>query len=281
MPKKLLSFVLPLALLSFLSWLLYKNWISLGDDSIKISFFPLSVSIFIYLLAALLGAFFWSLILSEVAGKKLLKSNFTHLKAIKVSLYSFLTRYIPGKVVTVASKVFYGTRVLKVSKRDLSVSVFWEYFFLLTGSFSFAFLLLDLDVVFFSILPVVVLISLRFKKAVFFVLYILGRFVLGVSFFILVLSIYRVPLHNFAYIISSFIVASALGFFAFFVPSGLGVRETFLTLFLTKIFPLEISIVISLYARIWAVAGDILLLFAINTPNVYKLFLSKIAASRE
>ena len=55
---------------------------------------------------------------------------------------------------------------------------------------------------------------------------------------------------------AAYVLAGAIGILAFFVPSGLGVREAVIVLVLSQYMPTAEAIVISLLARLFSTIGD-------------------------
>ncbi len=94
-------------------------------------------------------------------------------------------------------------------------------------------------------------------------LFVLNWILVGGGFFILILSIYPIPISQFLYAGGIFGLAVILGMISFFAPSGLGVREGILTLGLQVIMPYEYALIIALLARIWATAAELLFILIV------------------
>lgn len=68
---------------------------------------------------------------------------------------------------------------------------------------------------------------------------------------------YDLSIVELLYVSGAFIFAGAVGTLAIFAPSGIGVREGIILLFLSNVLPPEISIVIVVLLRLWSVILDV------------------------
>jgi uncharacterized membrane protein YbhN (UPF0104 family) len=68
---------------------------------------------------------------------------------------------------------------------------------------------------------------------------------------------FDVGLRYVIYLAGSFSFASLIGMLSVFVPSGLGVREGILIFMLSQIMPVEVAIIISVSARLWFTATEL------------------------
>ncbi len=94
-------------------------------------------------------------------------------------------------------------------------------------------------------------------------LFICNWVLVGAGFYLLVCSIYPIPASQFLFAGGIFGLAVIIGMITFFAPSGLGVREGILALGLGMIMPEEYALIISLLARIWATAAELLFILII------------------
>lgn len=94
-------------------------------------------------------------------------------------------------------------------------------------------------------------------------LFICNWVLVGTGFYLLVCSIYPIPASQFLFAGGIFGLAVIIGMVTFFAPSGLGVREGILALGLGMIMPEEYALIISLLARIWATAAELLFILII------------------
>jgi glycosyltransferase 2 family protein len=209
---------------------------------------------------------------------------------------SWLGRYIPGKVAWIGGKIFFALK-RGISKTVLGVTSIVEAilqlltalllgvgFLFVSGAyanFSIGYILFFLGatvVGLISITPYVFnrIIKLGYKLAKKKTLdnkYLvklgditkIGLLYCGVQalsalpIYFLVKAIgYDLSFMELLYISGAFIFAGAVGTLAFFTPSGLGVREGVILLFLANVLPTEISVVIVIVLRLWSIALDLL-----------------------
>jgi hypothetical protein len=82
-------------------------------------------------------------------------------------------------------------------------------------------------------------------------IYIAGWVTQGLGFFFLCRMILPIPWHHIWTVVGAYTLSWVIGFLAFFVPGGLGVREGVLTMSLGSILANPISILLSLVSRLW------------------------------
>jgi hypothetical protein len=82
-------------------------------------------------------------------------------------------------------------------------------------------------------------------------LYVLNWLVFGGTLFVFIRSFYLVDPSSILYLTGAFSLAGMIGILAFFTPSGLGVREGVLALFLNQVMPTSVAIVASVASRVW------------------------------
>jgi hypothetical protein len=82
----------------------------------------------------------------------------------------------------------------------------------------------------------------------------------SVFFLFFVLSIYPVSHNDWLSVALSFPLCYFVGFIIFFIPSGIGVRESALYLMLSSLLPDNINLLVSLGSRLWLMVGEILFL---------------------
>ena len=81
----------------------------------------------------------------------------------------------------------------------------------------------------------------------------------SVSFFLFIKSIYPIPIVQLPIISSIYPFAWSIGFMSLITPSGLGVREGVLSVFLTTCLPPVTATLVALLSRLWVISVDILL----------------------
>ncbi|MCR5836228.1 MAG: flippase-like domain-containing protein [Lachnospiraceae bacterium] len=92
-------------------------------------------------------------------------------------------------------------------------------------------------------------------------LFIANWIVVGAGFYLLVRSIYPVPLSEALYCAGIYGISAIIGILAIFTVSGLGVREGIIGVCLALIIPSEPTIVIiSVISRLWATVAELILI---------------------
>ena len=88
-------------------------------------------------------------------------------------------------------------------------------------------------------------------------LFIFNWIVLGIGFYMLAYSIYKIPVSEMLYVSGVFGLSVIIGILAFFAPSGIGVREGILILGLSFIMPNEYAVIISIVSRLWMTISEL------------------------
>ena len=91
------------------------------------------------------------------------------------------------------------------------------------------------------------------------VAYVLPRLVNGIGFVVLVGAVHDVTAGDAAVLVAAYALAGILGIVAFFVPSGIGVREAVIVIILSRMMPAEVALVVAINARIYATISDAVL----------------------
>lgn len=241
--------------------------------------------------AVVVSGLLWGHMLTRLGGTRVTASD-----AIRVQCGSWLLKYVPGQVGSVANKVVWaGQRGIP---RTLVVITFvYENVFLLLGSiiptavilvFADALtgerddLLATLMPVLVALVPLLLVTDRRvFRWGVNLVArralkrdvppeYFLGsaaafgyqlaflvpRVVNGLGFVLIVVSFLDVDPSTYLPLAAAYVIAGAVGILAVFVPSGLGVRESVIVLLASRYMPVEQAIVLSLLARLYSTVGD-------------------------
>lgn len=97
------------------------------------------------------------------------------------------------------------------------------------------------------------------QLGMYFVLYLAGHAVNGLSFFIFVNGILDVPVQDLFIYMGFFVFAGVMGVLAIFVPSGVGVREGVISTLLSQFFTFPLAIFISIGLRIMITSVDIVI----------------------
>ncbi|MBA8816654.1 hypothetical protein FHX48_001727 [Microbacterium halimionae] len=218
-------------------------------------------------------------------------------EAIAVQCASWLLKYIPGQIGSVLNKVVWAGKK-GVSRSLIVISFVYENVYLQLASIvpSALILLVSLGPRIFGdnatllLLPLLVLVPLvlilhkpTFRKIVglaarrilkkdvpegyflsspqtlrFFAEFLLPRILNGVGFVLIAVTVSRISPAEWVPFAAAYVLAGAIGILAFFVPSGLGVREAIIVLVLTQYVPVEEAVIISLLARLLSTVGDAL-----------------------
>lgn len=216
-------------------------------------------------------------------------------EAVAVQSLSWLLKYIPGQVGSVANKVLWAKKKA-ISRTLIVISFIYENVFLQLASIIPAIVILFVSLgprifgenVTLLVVPLMVVIPLglvlyrpffhaivripakRVLKTdvpkeyflgsraslVTFVEFLGPRIVNGIGFVIIAVGVADVAPAEWLPFAAAYVLAGAIGILAVFVPSGLGVREAVIVLVLSQYIPTSEAIVISLIARLLSTIGD-------------------------
>ena len=82
-------------------------------------------------------------------------------------------------------------------------------------------------------------------------LYVVNWLLFGVALYVFIRSFYPLEFSSILYLTGAFSFAGMMGIVAVFAPSGLGVREGILALFLGQVMPVPVALVVSVASRVW------------------------------
>lgn len=232
-------------------------------------------------------------------------SSIDYPQAITSYLYSILGKYIPGKVFMLAARIP-GYEAKGVPIRKVTICFFLENICTLLGA-AFLFLIslfffpndLLKDYMWLTIAFIVIFFICINPKIINFFLRILGKWIkkedleipftygqmiqvvllfilnwviVGIGFYMLVCSIYPLPLSQMLYAGGIFGLSAIIGILSIFAPSGIGVREGILVAGLVLVMPSEYAVIISIISRLWATIAELLLiLFAYIIQKIKRL----------
>ena len=234
-------------------------------------------------------------------------SSIKYKDAVVSYLYSILGKYIPGKVFMLAARIPAYEKA-GVKMRKVTICFFLENICTLLGA-AFHFLIslflfpnavlkdymwavVALIVVFFiCINPKIINFFLRILgKAIkkddmeipmtylqmikVVVLFIGNWLIVGMGFYMLVYSIYPVPISEALYCGGIYGLSAIIGILAIFTVSGLGVREGIIAVGLALIMPNSYVVIVSIISRLWATVAELILIFI-------AFIITKIMAFRE
>jgi len=247
------------------------------------------LSSFLFLLLLLMSiAFAWSYLLN------CLGYRISYIRLMSIWFKSQPGKYLPGRVMMFVTRTLY-TMKHKVRGTDIFLSHVLEVIIICVATLLiglpvinkvlpqysiFAILFMAavvLGFLVFTFVPGILIKSLQLlkikkniipdnkqfsilKKINVLIIYLVGWFLGGLGFFLLVNSITPMGAEQFMFLTSAFALSWLVGLLAIFAPAGIGVREGVLSLLLTEIMPLEQAVVIAVVARIWWTLGEIVLL---------------------
>lgn len=81
--------------------------------------------------------------------------------------------------------------------------------------------------------------------------YVLNWLLFGVALYVIIRSFYPLDFSSILYLTGAFALSSMIGILAVFAPSGLGVREGILALFLNQVMPTAVALVVAVASRLW------------------------------
>ena len=274
----------------FFAAALWDNWDQVAAEQLSFDWLWL-VAILTFALAVPLTGLLWARILRLLSPQAQVSAT----EAIVLQCASWLLKYIPGQVGAVVNKVLWAGKK-GVSRSLVIVTFIYENVFLQLASIipSAAILLVSLGGGFFGdnatllIDPLLILVPLAlvtyqpffhrivsiparrvlhhelppsyflstFQALRCAVEFIGPRVLNGFGFVVLASTVTTVSPSEWLPFGAAYVLAGAIGILAFFVPSGLGVREAVIVLVLSQYMPTAEAIVISLLARLFSTFGD-------------------------
>lgn len=266
------------------------NWSAVQQIDLRVDGWSVA-AVLLFALAVVLSGVLWGSMLEHLGDTRV-----GMLEAVRVQCASWLLKYIPGQVGSVANKVVWAAQ-RGISRTLVAITFVYENVFLLIGSIVPTVVILffadafddDGQGAFARVLPALLALlplllvaeTSVFRRAVGVVgrrvlkrdvpaeyflarraalgyqLAFLGPRVLnGLGFVCVVASFLPVPASAYLPLAAAYVLAGAIGILAVFVPSGLGVREGVIVLFASRYMPVEQAIVLSLVARLYSTLAD-------------------------
>jgi uncharacterized membrane protein YbhN (UPF0104 family) len=260
---------------------LFNEWDKIRETEWVFRADLLAASLFGAVLLFFLDAYGWHLIL------KALGNDLPAARTMQVWLVSSLARYIPGGVWSYASRVALA-KAEGISVAAASVSLYLETLLLLTSSLAIG-LLAVLWGIGFPVHPLlagvlwiglglllhprvllwlkklpgraglemqtIVFPDLRRTLTVYFY-YLFFWVLFGFVFVGFVAAAYPIVLEHWVPVGASVALGFFAGFVIFFVPGGIGVRESVLYLLLLPFMPASVSLIVSVASRLWLMAAE-------------------------
>ncbi len=302
--KRLIGTLVIVSVFYFLGKRLILNWHQIENYNYSFNYYYLILSFLFFIIGNSFYGLFWKKIIDKLERS----NNFTYFEAIKISLYSQLGKYIPGKVFGYLGQA-YLSREKKISKKNLYFSIILDAFFLIIAAFFistilisffclqnyfYLFLITSFLLILFLLVAYPKLFSFLIEtflkifdkknhsfnfvlswldKIKFLLGYSIALMLVGVGFFCLVNSIISFPFSRLFLVAGFYILASVLGLVVFFAPGGLGIREGILVLFLKNYLLVDTSILISVLARIWSILGELIAVGIVFTIDLIKRYI--------
>lgn len=278
-------------ILFFLAWTLVSNWSELRSEQIELQPAYLVPSALVFAAAIFTFSVGWVSLVNHFSGQRGRPVG----RLTTVFLYSWIARYVPGKVAYVVTRFYLG-RSLGFGSWTLVGSIAYENALQLVAAFGFSFVAIvpyiareSGSVLPYLALPVlaaggIVLLHPRvLHRALSIGLSLIGRepvpaelllppgrmvrmvvlyaaaFALyGTGFYLLVRSLTPYSAGYLPLASGAFALGSATGMVSLFAPAGLGVREGVTVAVLQLTMPVELAVLVSLASRVWATIIDLL-----------------------
>lgn len=247
------------------------------------------LAVLLFAAAVVLSGLLWGHMLERLGSVEV-----GRLEAVRVQCASWLLKYVPGQVGSVANKVLWA-QARGISRTLVVITFVYENVFLLIGSIvPTAVILLiamrgtapgtssSLVAPALALLPLLLVTNRRvfrgginlvgrkaLKRPVPEAYFLSGRSALGyqlaflaprvvnaVAFVLVATSFTDVPMSAYVPLGAAYVLAGAVGILAVFVPSGLGVREGVVVLFASQLMPVEQAVVLALLARFYSTIAD-------------------------
>ena len=285
---KICKFLFIILVIYFLSKFLIKNIGDVKKEHFEMNWPIFIGSIFLYFIYMITLASLWHYI-TYLNG-----CSVKYTDAVVSYLYSILGKYIPGKVFMLAARLpAYEKQGVQLSK--VTVCFFIEngctilgsaFIFLISlfffpnkllGDYSYLIVIGLMIAFFICIHPKIINWGLRIIGKIFkkdnleipmtysqmlkvVLLFILNWLIVGAGFYLLVRSIYPVPINKALYCAGMYGVSVMLGILVIFTVSGLGVRETIIIAGLMLIMPKGYAGIVSVVSRLWATIAELILI---------------------
>lgn len=222
----------------------------------------------------------------------------------RISMYSQMARYIPGKIWQYMGKIYWGQKV-GLPKKKILISTLLETIFLLCGAFILSMFSLKIflsgkSIVILFILIFLVLIALH-PKLIEKCINIIGKkwlsqpvtiqfsywniltlvtlysvlwVMIGFQLYLFVLSFYKIPLTQFIYFSSINAASWLIGFVSIIAPSGLVVKEGVFIFGFKYIVPVSFAIFCAILIRFFHLITELLItsIFFIFDKGAWKNF---------
>lgn len=248
------------------------------------------MAVILFVLAVIVSSLLWGKILEQITDK-----SFDQREIVKVNIASWLLKYVPGQIGAFVWKLQWGSKK-GVSKSAVTTSFIYENLLLGISSTLYTvpvivlilsdgggdigknialgiliaagFMIVSLQRVLRFILSSLIKLTRRkvdinkvklltFSEFSFLQLfYLIPRIINAVGFVLITNALVSLSASQMVLAGAVYTLAGIIGILAIFVPSGIGVREGVIVLFLSQIVPAEVALVIAINARIYATIAD-------------------------
>jgi glycosyltransferase 2 family protein len=286
---RIAGIIIPLGAWGFF---LFKQLDQLQAHEWEVSMPGLIGSLFFGAVYFLIMALGWALLLNNMAGVRNL-ATFPITKAMRAWLLTIMSRYLPGNVWHIFSRMAFAdklkvgkTQILSSSTMEQGLAVigamliatfslpFWPLAALPREWFPNFMLLILLFLLGLALLhprilgPIIRWAAFRlhkpelewtfnYKTIIQFVfIYALAAFFAGLALVAVMAGLGKFRATDMIFIIGSSALAWVIGYLSFITPSGLGVREGVLTAILALAYPLPVAIIASLLFRVVCTLGE-------------------------
>ena len=286
--NKLLGWLIVVLVGYYFFTALSRNWEQVRQIDFAITTEAITATL-LYALAVVVSGWLWGKVFRQVTGR-----HVSTVESIRAHTAAWVLKYIPGQIGAYVYKLRWGQSHW-ASKTSSTTAFIYEALFLTLASTIFvipillltagdtmgaslfiAYVVAVLAVLLLSRSKLYELIRLLIKKVtgkkigdvyVFSIKQMLAytgwftisRVINAVGFVVLAASVLPVTADMYLPLGAAYILAGIIGIYAFFVPSGLGVREAVIVAFAAIYFTTEEAIVLSLLARLYATVADGLL----------------------
>jgi uncharacterized membrane protein YbhN (UPF0104 family) len=285
--REVLSILVPLVILFFLTRHVYQDWDAVSNYSWDIDYVLLIAASTLCVLSLFLGALGWVMILRQLG------EDITLRQGLRIWFLSQMGKYLPGTIWLFVGRIYQCERGgISRSKVMLSILIemvlfsmaaatlgigplfSWEHspfptksgLFVYSIAVALGLILLEPHVLNWIVAGIsrllrrdAIELELAYGSVICLLfLYLLAWSVLGFAFFLMVRSIVSLRFHLVFAFMGIFAVSFLAGFLSFLTPGGLGVREGSMSFLLGFYMPLPLAILVSILSRVWLTLVEII-----------------------
>jgi glycosyltransferase 2 family protein len=288
--KKWVKYFIAFAILAFMLLNIRNSCSNLEDFNINIDFYSLLKSCLLCVFFYVNQLMIWYLI------TKSNKCEITFWETIETKCYTNFGKYVPGKILPYvllikkykdhnkSSKLISYCLALEVVLASLSSIVifltsittsFFNYGYLV-AVICFSLLCFSFFIHPFVLNKVIAFVFRLLKKDAFliknkyvdllkiFFSYTINWIIFGFAFTYFINAFFFIESTSFLYLSGAVSISSIIGFFAFFVPAGAGVREGALSYFLGFVLTSPYNSIIAVTSRIWLIISEVIVLLIVS-----------------